>query len=599
MFINRTQVTTSTPLSTGQFTFTNWFKIPTGKTAYFNFQGNATLGNLFVLDCFMTATTSGNISIQNSGTLVATGTHPVNAWFELKIKANFNTNTWELLIDGVSQGTWSNTANQVWGVDYYPTNATAAFWLDDVSYDIVPYTLPNLNAPANFIGITNGLVGQTSNCSVTVRNLGTTTINNFDLSVTQNAGAPVNQSVTGLTLASLATTTIVITTPFTFVSGSNTFSATVSNVNGLGADNEVIDNTVSKTVTPVNPAPGKMVMVEEATGTWCGWCVRGAVFMDLMASKYPAYFAGVAVHNSDPMVVTNYNAGMAPLISGYPSAVVDRLPSLDPSEMEQDFLDRIIVAPKATIQNGAVYNASTRELKVSLSTTIQQNITGNYKIACVLAEDSVAGTASGYNQANYYEGGGHGAMGGFESLPNPVPAAQMNYNHVGRIISPSFTGLSNAYGTNASIGQIVTYTFTFTLPNTWDDSQIHIMGLFIAPTGLIDNASSTTVTQAVTNGYVSGTEIVGITELGAMDAQLNLYPNPTSSNSTISLNLTKQSTIQVSIYAIDGTLVGTKNYGQLDGGMVLPIELSKFKSGMYFVNVIINGSTSVLKLIKE
>ena len=58
----------ASPLTTGQFTYTMWMKVPTGKTAYFNFQGTTTMGGLYTLDCFMDAT--GNISIQNTGTVV-------------------------------------------------------------------------------------------------------------------------------------------------------------------------------------------------------------------------------------------------------------------------------------------------------------------------------------------------------------------------------------------------------------------------------------------------------------------------------------------------------------------------------------------------
>ncbi|MCX6296247.1 MAG: hypothetical protein NTX97_09300 [Bacteroidetes bacterium] len=178
------------PLTTGQFTYTMWMKIPTSKTAYFNFQGNATMGNLYTLDCFMDAT--GAISVQNSGTVVGTGTRPVNTWFELQIDANLNTNTWTLKIDGVLQSTWSNTANQVYAIDIYPADAAAQYWVDDVSYNVVPYTLPALNAAGNLVGVSNGLVGQTRNPAITVRNLGTGVINSYDLSITQNGGAPCN-----------------------------------------------------------------------------------------------------------------------------------------------------------------------------------------------------------------------------------------------------------------------------------------------------------------------------------------------------------------------------------------------------------------------
>lgn len=574
----------ASPLTTGQFTFTSWFKIPTGKTAYFNFQGNATMGNLYTLDCWMDAT--GNILIQNSGITVATGTFTQGTWFQLSIDVNLNTNSWELLIDAVSQGTWQNTANQVYAIDIYPADAAASFWVDDVSYNVVPYVLPSINAAGNLVAVSNGIVGQSRNVAVTIRNLGATTITSFTLSVDQNGGTPVVQPVTGLSLASLATTIVNITTPFTLVAGANTFTAVVSAVNGGGPDGDASDNTVSNTITAVTPAAGKMVVAEEATGTWCQWCPRGQVYMASMTSKYAGYFAGIAVHNADPMTNAVYDAAIGGLIGGYPSALVDRLPEVDPSAIENELLQRIAIAPKAFVVNAETYNTTTRVLDVTVTTTIQQAIAGNYKLACVITEDDVTGT-TGYAQSNAYAGGAAGVMGGFEILPNPVPAAQMVYDHVARDIQPDFAGIPNAFGASAIVGAIFTNNFSFTLPAAWDDTQIHIISLFIDPTGKIDNAASIKISE-VTAGIEENPE-----------TQFGLYPNPVNDRATISLNLKKESAVQVAIYSINGALIAKKEYGKLSGAMLLPIEMSNLTSGMYFVNITIDGKTSVQKLVKE
>lgn len=588
--------TAGAPLNTGQFSFKTWFKVPTSKTAYFNFQGTSTMGGMYVLDCWMTAT--GTIQIQNTGTVVASGTFPTGAWFELEIKANFNSNVWELIIDGVSQGTWSNASNQVWGIDYYPADAQASFWIDDVSYNVIPYTLPALNAAGNLLDISNGLVGSTRFPAVKVRNLGTGVINSFDISISQNGGAPVVMNVTGLTLASLANTIQTYTTPFTLVSGTNTFVCILSNVNGAGADGDSTDDTLTVVLNPVTPAAGKMVVAEEATGTWCQWCPRGAVYMDLMNSKYSGFIAPIAVHNGDPMVVTAYDTGIGALIGGYPSALVDRLPEIDPSAIEGDFLTRIVIAPKAFVVNGANYNTTTRVLNVSVTYTNQAILTGNYKAICVITEDDVTGT-TGYAQSNAYAGGGAGPMGGYELLPNPVPASQMVYDFVARFISPDFTGIPNAQGTTTGVGGVFTWNYTFTLPASYDDSQIHIVGMLVDPTGKIENADYTTIAEAVTNGFVAGSG-VGINDIAsAPDAQVSIYPNPSSSTASISLNLAKASDVQVAIYAVDGSLIGSKAYGELNGNLNLPVDMTPYTAGIYFVNVTINGNTSVLKFVKQ
>lgn len=586
----------TSPLTTGHFNFTAWFKVPTGKTAYFNFQGATTMGNLYTLDCFMDNT--GAISIQNSGTQVLAGTHPFGTWFQLQIDVNLNTNTWNLLIDGSSQGTWTNATDQIYAIDIYPADASAKYWVDDVSYTVTPYSMPSLNGAGNMIGVTNGLVGQSRPASFTMRNLGTTAITSFDVSMSQNGGAPVTQSVTGVNIASSATYTVNLSTPFTLAAGVNTFTATISNVNGMGTDNDTTDDVISTSFTPVMPASGKVVVGEEGTGTWCQWCPRGAVYMDMLTSKYAGYYAGIAVHNSDPMTLTAYDTPLSAMFSGYPSALVDRGTVIDPSQLEDYFLQRVVVAPAGFIQNGATWDPASRQLRVSVTTTLQQNITGNYKMICVLTEDSVSGTASSYNQQNAYSGGANGAMGGFESLPNPVPASLMNYNHVARAINPSFTGMANAYGTSAVTGQVFTHNFTFTLPAAWDANQIHIIGMMVDPAGTINNAGTATITEAVNNGYVSGIS-VGVNELTDGPDAIRLMPNPASDLTNISLNLKTESDLSVEVYSANGALVASKNYGRMSGAYLLPVETQNFTNGIYFVKVSVDGQPTLLKLVKQ
>ena len=107
----------------------------------------------------------------------------------------------------------------------------------------------------------------------------------------------------------------------------------------------------------------------------------------------------------------------------------------------------------------------------------------------MLTEDGVTGTTGQYNQQNAYAGGGSGVMGGYELLPNPVPASQMVYDHVARTIVPSFTGMVNSFPTSIANGFQQTICYTFTLPASWDESKIHIIGLLRAPNGSMDNAS--------------------------------------------------------------------------------------------------------------
>jgi hypothetical protein len=428
-------------------------------------------------------------------------------------------------------------------------------------------------------------------------NAGTTAINSFDVNLNYG-GNNYSQSVTGVNIASTSNYAVTLNS-LPLVAGNQVYTATVSNVNGA-IDDVSSDDTLVGSINPVVPAVGKMVVSEEGTGTWCQWCPRGAVFMDQFNTKYSQFWAGIAVHNGDPMTVTDYDASFGALISGYPSSLVDRGTDVDPSGMTPDFLTRVQVAPKAFITNGATWDAASRTLNVSVTADFQASANNNYKLACVLTEDGVTGTGSGYNQSNAYSGGNNGVMGGYEALGNPVPAAQMVYDHVARAIAPSFSGYTNSFPATVASGDMHTINFSFVLPTTWNENEIHIVGLLIDPQGRIDNAGKATITEAVTNGYVNGSN-AGIYEVNdtQLDESVKIYPNPTSSFTNISINLKASSEVEVSIVDLSGKIMSQRNYGLLNGNTNLPLNVNSYSSGVYMVKTIINGTIIQKRLIVE
>jgi hypothetical protein len=580
--------------TSGIFTFQADFYVNTNKSAYFNLQAVAPIGTTWAMNANFA---NGVLTIDDGVTAeLASGAFTHASWFTVEIKANLTIGLWEAFIDGNSIGVWENGVNSIRSIDIFPLQGSQ-FYVDDVSYDHATYALPTLNAALSGIDMGGNIATQVVNPVVSVLNGGSTPLTSFDVVLDYN-GTPYTQNITGQNLASLASYQVTFTN-ITLAPGSNVATATVSNVNG-GTDNDPSDNSTSITVSPVVPAAGKMVVGEEGTGTWCQWCPRGAVYMDLFEQEFGDFWAGIAVHNADPMTVAEYDAGMGSLIGGYPSALVDRGTDVDPSSMGPDFYSRLQTAPKALITNGATWDPATRMLYVSVSADFQAAANNNYKITCVLTEDGVTGTTSAYNQSNAYAGGGNGVMGGFEALPNPVPAAQMVYDHVARAIQPSFTGYANSFPTTVNAGDVYTVNFLYILPATWDETKIHIIGMMMDPAGRIDNAGKATITEAVANGYVNGT-IVGTEELtlDQIDAMFQLFPNPTSENATVALNLQKESTVEVRLIDMAGQEIAARNYGSMNGSSNIQLNTAELTAGVYVVEVTINNEKMIKRLIIE
>jgi hypothetical protein len=580
--------------NSGIFTLQKKLYVITGKKGYYNIQGALTIGNLWALNVNLA---SGNLTIDDGATanLVSTN-YPEATWFELRIVANLTLKVWKAYIDGVLVGTWTNGVNSVASADFFPIQ-NSQFYVDDVSFDHQTYTLQNLNAMVSSINVGGNIASQQVTPTVKVLNAGVTAITSFDVDFNYN-GTIYTQNVTGINLASLATYTVTMPS-LNLVAGVNNVVATVYNVNG-GVDNDPSDDSMTQSINPVVPAVGKMVVGEEGTGTWCQWCPRGAVFMDKFATDYDGFWAGIAVHNGDPMTVADYDAGIGALVAGYPSALVDRGADVDPSGMSTDFFARLQIPPVAIINNGATWDAATRVLNVSVKATFAAAATSSYKLACVLTEDDVTGTGSGYNQSNAYAGGGNGVMGGFETLPSSVPAAQMVYDHVARVIAPSFTGYANSFPAVVNSGESHTINFSFLLPAAWDETQMHIIGMILSPDGRIDNAGTATIAEAVANGYEVGAN-AGLYEALSyqLDAEVNMYPNPATDKTIISINLKKSSEVSIQVMDMNGKILRAANYSNLNGTSTIEMNTENLNSGIYAVVVTIDGVISTQRLVVE
>lgn len=572
--------------NTGKFTLEMWVYVDAGKTGYFNLQANATEGQVWAMELIMHSNGYYNLVNTADGDLV-TGTYSQGGWQDIKLNIDLNVNVWELLINNKSQGKFANSYNQVSSMDIYAMDSSS-FYLDDVSYTYTSPTLTNLDGAVLKIGNIKPLAGQASYPSILVRNLGSSTITSCDLSFLYNSNT-VKSSFSGLNLKTGDTATLTLTSPVLLISGSNTGTATISNVNGSAHDSDATDDSKSIVIDPIVPATDKLVIAEEATGTWCGWCVRGVVFVGNMVSKYGQFIQPIVVHNGDPMVDTAYDAVMATLVSGFPTVKVDRAYSVDPSLIESNFLARLVAPPHAVIHNGASYNASASQLKVSLTTKFNQSLSGNgYRIACVLIEDGLSGIGTSWEQHNYYSGGGNGVMGGFENQPTYVP---MVFDHVARAISPGFYGHPNSYPASVSSGDSFTHDFTFDI-SRFNSANLHIVGMLIAPDGTIDNGSTTTISQAVANGYQSGTQVEGIKTFQGPDALLSVYPNP--ANNLIHITGVNGHGL-VSITDISGKVVFTKemSFNSTENN----ISLGSLSEGVYLIHIQTNNEMHTSKLI--
>ncbi len=437
------------------------------------------------------------------------------------------------------------------------------------------------NYDAAVTAVTNpryGIQGSNYIMKATIKNNGLNAITGLNLN--WNDGTDHTSTVsTNIAFNNSATVTVTSALGYPSLVDKN-INVSVTAVNG-NADQVPSDNTYPTHFNTVSTAPQKRVLIEEGTGTWCGWCPRGAVAMEYMNTTYPDGFVGVAVHNGDPMVLAEYNSGAK--ISSFPGMNVDRAvknTGVSQSAMESQYNSRsaTIVAPAELNASGSLNNGN--ELTFNASATFRSNFANaNLKFGVILMEDGVTGTASGYNQTNYYAGGANGAMGGYESLPNPVPAAQMVYDHVGRMLLGGYTGQAGSIPTTIADGQTVNYTFTATIPSTYNPANMKaVLVLLDTVTGEVENVRSFLLSS------------LGVDDIQTNENYLTLYPNPTSDF----IKVQAMHSVDIAIYDAIGNLV-------LEQNNVVPdqaVSVAKLAKGAYFVKLSEkNAQTKTQKLI--
>ena len=565
-----------TPYIAGVCTFTHNLYITTG--AYYNLQAENIPGVTWALDVTFDAMGGVNYASSGSAQSYLMSTYPLNQWFENKLVIDLSTNTWEVFHDGISQGTFSTIVNQIATVDYYPTIGQE-FYVDDVCIDYTAPQLDSLNGQILSSAALGGLAGQDRYPSVVVRNFGVNNINSFDVTYDYN-GIQITENISGLTLSSMSQHTVDFNNFITLSSATNA-QVYISNING-GQTQSTSDDTLAINLNIVVPATGKLVVGEEATGTWCGWCPRGSVALNFMDQDYEGYWQGIAVHNGDLMTDATYDNGIAGYISGYPSGIVDRGTVIDPSAFNDDFLQRIIIPPHARLDNGAVIDGTT--LKVSIDIDFLLPVNGTWRMACTIVEDSVTGTGPQYYQANYYSGGSSLVdVDGtdWNAKPSNVPDYLMVYRHVARAISPSFLGdalPNNSYNT----GDDETVCFEFDIDPNWDLDKIHIVGMLFDAQGKTDNASSSSIADAVTEGYSNSCSGASETIYLSGPDKLMVYPNPASNN--LYVNNIPNNIQFINIINIEGKEV-------LKTKAANSIDISSLSKGIYVIKF--NGSDFV------
>ncbi len=232
------------------------------------------------------------------------------------------------------------------------------------------------------------------------------------------------------------------------------------------------------------------MLIEEATGTGCGWCVRGIVGLDQMMKEHSdGSFIPIAAH------YPTYNRNLAPIgydllwdrhLTHNPTCLIDRnIQRYGIEDPNYETLSRLYEShasvPAIVNLEDIICEEDGESLKVSssLKFVFSEN-NADYRVAYVITEDGVGP----YEQSNAYSGSTE-EMGGWELLPESV---DIKHNFVARIIS-NFDGTKGDIPSEIEAGRVYHHADCLSLENVTDINNAYIIAVVInGNTAHIENA---------------------------------------------------------------------------------------------------------------
>lgn len=357
--------------------------------------------------------------------------------------------------------------------------------------------------------------GQTGNANLTVFNNGTKDINAYaiDLMLNDTKVATYN-STAALASSGIADITVPFTVPQDFAIGNATLKATVATIDGAAP---ATATTALETKVDIRKLVFQQnVVVEEFTGTGCGYCPRGMAGMEKLSHQFGNRFIGIAIHqfnSTDPMYVGNY-ANMN--WKGAPNCTLNRNgKQIDPyfgsgGDIVSDFEAALKTTPSVSVNVKGTWSADTT--MVNATAEVTSTVTAsNYTIAFVLVADSLTGTANAWRQSNYLAGDTPSSYGNDPFITPYVSGGVYGkssffgkFNDV--LIGSSYSASGISQATLGALTADNTTTVSYTVPVNAKDiakkalkpEYVYVVAIVIDNKGKIVNAGKTRVESNTT-----------------------------------------------------------------------------------------------------
>lgn len=365
-------------------------------------------------------------------------------------------------------------------------------------------------SPASILPV-KGVAGQTTQAQVSVAGLNAQPIQSVGYSISLGGQTTQHTCTLSTPLEPATNQQSLITLPLDVPATAGHYEGQLTLTHINGQPNATQEQSVSFGIDALTRQAKRMSVVEDVTGTGCGWCPSGWVIMERIRQEMSDRALGISVHsfnNYSPLYQPNYDQQALPT-SRAPLCMVDRKTELfDPYYGGNDHLNAPAVVdrlctdlPEAELSVSARFtDAELNTIEATATADMLTDLEGAY-LAYVLTGDGLTGSEPQWQQDNSYAS--------FTADQYPADLApfcyegqyghtsvQLVYNDV--MLDSSWQHddqrHSPALPEQCTAGQQVTTTYTLHVPtgrlinSHVKRDQLHVTALLIKGDGTIANA---------------------------------------------------------------------------------------------------------------
>jgi len=436
------------------------------------------------------------------------------------------------------------------------TNATGDFDVYAIGGNCAPVDIKLASIDMPDVAV----IGNNTDVSGMVQNIGTDAITSYDVNYTVNAGTAVGvYSVTGVNIANGQSASFTHNIPFVPATSDNaTIEVSISNVNAGSVETSLADNTLSKEISVATQTTQNMPLYEEFTASTCGPCYSfntdsfNMTFLNANTGHYNLIKyqmnwpgSGDVYYTAEGGVRRTYYD-----VSGVPTLFLEGSVGPDffqnPTQL-QPKLDEAYAAP-AYFDMTASYAIDATSHDITVDVNWDAYLSGNYTLHCAVVEKTTTGNVGNNGETSF-----HNVM--MKMLPNAS--------------GTSITTTAGAFGSSQLSGALAN-----TFVEDWNDLEVVVF--------MQDDTNKTVMQSTKAVLQTSGVQDVTFTKV-------RIYPNP--SNGQISID--NAAGMQIQIVDVLGNVVYTNNNLSVSNSLVL----NNLSNGVYFVRLHKGNKTGLRKIV--